>query len=262
MKLKLERPLVFFDIESTGLNRKEDRIVDLALVKLNPDGSRISVEFRVNPGIPISAEAARIHGITDNDVKDCPPFKKVAPDILAFLEGCDLAGYNLIHFDVPMLEEEFRRAGVPFSMTDRFIVDAQKIFHRREPRDLSAALAFYCNREHVDAHGAMPDVEATVDVLEGQCAMYDDLPDTVAQLAEYCTPKDADVLDREGKLKWLKGEVVINFGQNKGKLLRELALANPQYLNWILRKDFPRDMQDIVRDALEGKFPEPPTIKR
>jgi len=255
MKLRLERPLVFFDIESTGLNRKTDRIIDLALIKLHPDGSRISIEFRVHPGIPISPSATAIHGITDDDVKDCPPFKHVASDVAAFLEGCDLSGYNLIHFDIPMLEEEFKRAGVTLDLTACYVVDAQKIFHKKEPRDLTAALKFYCNEELENAHGAMPDTQAVLDVLEGQCEMYDDLPRTIPELADFCSPPDESFVDREGKLCWdEKGNIAINFGQNKGKSLQALAKYNISYLEWILRKDFPRDMQDKIRDALNGVF--------
>ena len=257
MTLKLERPIVFFDIESTGLNRKTDRIVDLAMIKIHPDGSRISVVFRVDPEMPISEEATRVHGITNEDVKGCKTFRQVAPDVAAFLEGCDLAGYNLIQFDIPMLEEEFRRAGVVISLKNCRIVDAQKIFHRMEPRDLTAALAFYCGEEHTGAHGALADVEATIKVLEGQLARYSELPENVSQLADFCMPKEADTLDREGKLRWgPDGEVQINFGQNKGKSLRFLAEKDKSYLNWILNKDFPEDVKNVVRNAVNGVFPQ------
>ncbi len=255
MKLILDRPLVFFDIESTGLNRKTDRIIDLALIKLHPDASRISIEFRVNPGIPISPSSTAIHGITDDDVKGCSLFKSVAQEVADFLKGCDLSGYNLLHFDIPMLEEEFLRAGVQIDLKACHVVDAQKIFHKKEPRDLTAALRFYCHKELKNAHGAMPDTEAVLDVLEGQCERYEDLPCTVPELSAFCSPPDARFVDREGKLCWDEnGQIAINFGQNKGKSLRLLAKKNKTYLEWIMRKDFPRDMQDKVRDALNGIF--------
>ncbi|MDD4735472.1 MAG: 3'-5' exonuclease [Kiritimatiellae bacterium] len=256
MTLKLERPMVFFDIESTGLNRKTDRIVELAMIKIHPDGSRISVVFRVNPEMPISAEATRVHGITDEDVKDCKTFRQVAGDVAAFLEGCDLAGYNLIQFDVPMLEEEFKRADIGLSLKSCFVVDAQRIFYRMEPRDLTAALAFYCGEEHTGAHGALADVEATIKVLEGQIAKYTEVPEAVGPLADFCSPREAGTLDREGKLRWgPDGDVQINFGQNKGKSLRFLAENDKSYLNWILNKDFPDDVKAVVRQALDGVFP-------
>lgn len=255
MTLQLERPIVFFDIESTGLNRKTDRIVELAMVKIHPDASRISVVFRLNPEMPISAEASRVHGITNADVKDCKTFREVAGDVAAFLEGCDLAGYNLIQFDVPMLEEEFQRVGIPMSLKNCRIVDAQRIFYRMEPRDLTAALAFYCGEEHAGAHGALADVEATIKVLEGQIAKYAEVPHEVSALADFCNPREADTLDREGKLRWgPDGEAQINFGQNKGKSLRFLAENDKSYLNWILNKDFPDDVKTVVRQALDGVF--------
>ena len=262
MKIKLKRPLVFFDIESTGLNRNKDRIIDLAMVKVNPDGSRLSVSFRVNPEYPISAEAMRIHGISEEDVKDSPPFRAVARDIAGFLDGCDLAGFNIIHFDVPMLESEFKRAKVDVDLGACVLVDAQKIYHRMEPRDLGAALHFYCGVDHVDAHEALGDVEATIRVLEGQCERYGDtLPDTVEQLGVFCQSKDGSVLDREGKLRWgANDDVYINFGQNKGKSLRELAEWDRSFLGWMAKSDFPPDVKRIVQDALKGEFPKRVTV--
>ncbi|MBN1269055.1 MAG: 3'-5' exonuclease, partial [Kiritimatiellae bacterium] len=182
MKLKLQRPLAVFDIESTGVNRRKDRIIDLAIVTLLPDGSQSTFTFRVNPEMPIPAQATKVHGITDADVKDCPTFKQVAADVAACLEGCDLAGYNILGFDIPLLEEEFRRAEVPFNMDGRRVVDAQRIFHQNEPRDLTAALKFYCGEMHLGAHGALEDVLATVRVLDGELARYKDLPRDVEGL--------------------------------------------------------------------------------
>ncbi len=255
MNLSLERPLVFFDIESTGLNRQTDRIIELALIKLMPDGSRDHDTFLVNPQMKIPASVTAIHGITDDDVQDCPPFKDIAADVAEFIEGCDLSGYNLIHFDIPMLEEEFKRAGRKIDLKTCHVVDAQKIFHKQEPRDLTAALRFYCDKDLVGAHGAMADTEAVLDVLEGQCERYDDLPRTIPELAAFCRPDGQDFVDREGKFCWNeKGEMVINFGQNKGKRLRDLAKKNSKFLEWMMRKDFSREVQEIVSDALKGTF--------
>ena len=259
MRLILDRPLAIFDIESTGVNRKVDRIVDLAIVTLFPDGSRKTVTFLLNPEMPIPAEVTAIHGITDEDVKDAPTFKEKATEIRAVLEGCDFAGYNLIYFDIPLLEEEFKRAEVDFSMDGRQVIDAQRIYHKKEPRDLTAALKYYCGAEHENAHGALPDVEATILVLEGQLDMYEDLPDKVKALDLFCSYTKPHWVDKQGKLRWdADGEAAINFGKNQGKKLRILAQMDQSFMKWILKGDFPNDMQDVVREALEGRFPEKP----
>jgi DNA polymerase-3 subunit epsilon len=258
LKLNLERPLAVFDIESTGTNRKTDRIIDLAIVKILPDGKTEAHEFRVNPGMPIPAEATAIHGITDADVKDCPPFKEIAGQVIAVLKDCDFGGYNIGGFDVPMLCEEFARAGVPFDTENRRIVDAQRIFHKKVPRDLAAALSYYCGELHLNAHSAMADVQATIRVLEGQMERYRDLPHDVEGLDAFCNPRDPKWVDRTGKFKWENREVVVNFGRKQGAKLRDIVLNEPSFLQWLLKSDFPRDTQEIVQNALKGKYPEPP----
>jgi DNA polymerase-3 subunit epsilon len=200
-----------------------------------------------------------VHGITDEDVRDCPTFKEVATEVAAYLSGCDLGGFNVLSYDIPLLEEEFKRAGVMFSSEDRAVVDAQRIFHRKEPRDLSSALKFYSGETHEDAHGALPDVEATISVLEGQYAKYDDLPETVPELSEFCSPPNPRFVDRRGKIVWDgDGEAAINFGKNTGRKLRDMAHTDPSFLQWILDRDFPRDTQEIVRNAMAGQFPRKP----
>lgn len=256
MKIQLDRPLAVFDIESTGLNRQTDRIIDLAIIKLMPDGSREQKTYRVNPGIPIPAESSAIHGITDDDVKDCPAFEAVAQQVADFIGDADLGGFNIIHFDIPMLLAEFARAGIAFSIDDRRTIDSQRIFHRKEPRDLSAALQFYCGRDHEGAHSAFDDVEATIDVLNGQFERYEDLPTSPDELDEFCNPRDPNWIDRTGRLKWNENdEPVINFGKNANRRLKDLALLEGGFLKWILKSDFPLDTKEIIRDALNGKFP-------
>ena len=256
MKLKLVRPLAFLDIESTGANWKTDRLIDLAVIKVHPDDRRETRVFRVNPGMPIPRASTLIHGISDADVKDAPLFAQQAAAIAACFDGCDLAGYNLLRFDIPLLEEEFKRAGSAFDMNGRHVIDAQRIFHRREPRDLTAALAFYCGEILQGAHGALADTEATVRELEGEFERYPDLPADPAALAEYCNPLRADFADRDGKLVWdADGDAAINFGKFKGKKLREMAVAEKNYLEWMLRKNFARDVEELVLLALQGQPP-------
>lgn len=256
--VKLDRPLVFFDIESTGTSPKADRIVEIALIRMRPGSARVARSFRVNPGIPIPPEVTAIHGIRDADVKDCPPFRGIAADLLSLLEDADLAGFNIVRFDVPMLVEEFLRCDIEFDIDNRRIIDVQRVFHRREPRNLSAALAFYCSELHLGAHGAMADADATVRVLEGQFKRYADLPADMDRLHEYCNPRDPSWADRTGRLRWAGGKIVINFGKLKGTALQELIREDPGFVKWLLRSDFPRDTRRIVEEATNGRWPEPP----
>ena len=254
MKLNLKRPIVFFDLEATGINVMRDRIVEICVIKIDTEGQRTVKKRLINPGIPIPAEAIAIHGITNEDVQNEPSFKQVSKSFFEFLDGCDLSGFNVLKFDIPMLTEEFKRCGLKFSIKYRKVVDVQRIFHKQEPRDLSAAVRFYCNRDHADAHGSEPDAQATIDVLEGQLEKYQDLPRTVDELDEYCNPHNPNFIDREGKLKWHNDEVVIGFGQKSGQSLKTLADNDTGYLKWILRGDFNEEVKEVVRDALVGRF--------
>ena len=256
-KWKLERPLAVFDIEATGISPRADRIVELAIVKLMPDQSRETLSLRINPGIPIPQEVIDIHGITDDDVVDCPSFTELAPRISEILKDCDLGGYNVLRFDIPMLIEEFARAGHAFQVETRRVIDAQRIYHRREPRDLSAALAFFCGEMHLNAHGAEADVDATIRVLEGQFARYKDLPQDIDELDDYCNPRNPAWVDKTGKLKWHNKQVVLNFGRKKGESLQDLVKNDPGFINWMLRSDFPRDTREIIEDMIAGKLPSP-----
>ena len=260
--IDLDKPLAVFDVEATGVYPRTDRIIDLSIATIMPGGGQQVANFRFNPGIPIPPEASAIHGIMDTDVVNAPSFAQKADDVLRVLGDSDLAGFNLTRFDIPILAEEFLRAGKPFDIETRRVIDVQRIFHRREPRDLTAALSFYCGQSHTGAHGAEADVLATMHVLEAQLRRYEDLPRTVKELHEYCDTRHPDWVDRSGRLKWHNSEVVLNFGKKRGTPLRELIQKDPHFVRWLLNSDFPRDMQDIVRLAAnEGKWPKPPSVR-
>ncbi|MBQ6140194.1 MAG: 3'-5' exonuclease [Kiritimatiellae bacterium] len=257
--LRLDRPLVVFDIESTGTTPRKDRIIELAAVKLMPDGTEISKCWLMNPGVKIPPETTKIHGITDEIVKDCPTFADKADEIFAFFEGCDLSGFNADRFDIPCLEEEFARVGKNFAPSSRRHVDVQRIYHRMEPRDLSAAVRFYLGRDHTGAHGAEADARATLEVLKAQMEKYPGLPQTVGEMDEYLVPHDPLNADRYGMLRWKDGELTINFGKKKGESLRKLLLNEPNYLRWIVKGDFDTEVKAIVRDLMEnGRLPPRP----
>ena len=256
--LKLDRPLVIFDIESTGVSPRADRIIELAVIRIEPDGGERIGHWLVNPTIPIPVESTAVHGITDDIVKDCPTFAQIAGEVDAWLKGCDLGGYNVIRFDIPMLAEEFHRAGLDLDVDSRRVLDAQRIYHQKEPRDLSAALRFFCGREHRDAHGAEADTRATLDVIKGQFRKYPDLPRDLETLDRQFNATDPFNADRGGRLRWVDGELTINFGKKKGARVKDLAASDPGYLKWMLRGDFPMDTRKIVQDALDGSFPPPP----
>jgi DNA polymerase-3 subunit epsilon len=258
LNITLDRPLAFFDIEATGISPRADRIVELCIVKFTPDKQQSTHVYRINPEMPIPAETTAIHGISDEDVANCPTFKDLATKIAAVLEGCDLGGYNIGRFDIPMLTEEFTRAGITFDTEGCRVLDAQRIYHRMEPRDLTAALAFYCNELHLDAHGAEADVLATVRVFEGQLKRYPELPHDMGALDEFCNPRDPTWVDRTGRLRWVDGKVTLNFGRKKGTPLKTIVDGDPGFIKWMLRSDFPKDTREIVENALQGNYPDPP----
>ena len=257
-KLVLERPLVFLDLESTGVDPRNDRICEVSLLKMFPDGQEPVVRtLRVHPTIPIPPAATQIHGITDADVATEPTFVQVAQGLFDLLQDCDFAGFGVRRYDLPLLAAEFKRAGLRFEYQSRHVIDGKDIFHFKEPRTLSAAYALYCGGELKSAHSAEADMLASRDVLFAQLERYEDLPLSVAGLSKVGAPQaDPDAFDGEGKLKWIAGEVVINFGKSKGKSLRDLATRDRGMLEWILRGDFSDEVRTCVRNALAGRFPE------
>lgn len=251
--IPLERPLVVFDTETTGTNARTDRIVEIACLKIHPDGRREVWLRRVNPTIPIPPAATAVHGIRNEEIAALPPFAGIAGELAAFLEGCDLAGYNITGFDLPVLRIEFLRAGVPFDVSGRRLLDAQRIFFAREPRHLSAAARFYCQAEHEGAHGALADAEMTLRVLEGQLDRYPELPRSVDALHElFCAGLDRD-MDPEGRFRLVDGEPTVNFGRNRGKKLADLRRCEPDFLRWIVRGDFSEPVKEIARKYLPSE---------
>lgn len=244
MKLKLARPLVVFDLETTGVNTSKDRIVELAIIKLFPDGERLEKHTYLNPGIPIPAEASAVHDITDEMVKDKPSFRQISKSLLAFISGCDFLGYNCLRFDVPLLIEEFYRAGLPHPFAEAKCIDAFRIFCRKEERTLAAALQFYCQEELENAHSAHADTEATLRVLLGQLERYSDLGTEVEGLSDFC--REEGFVDYNQKILFKEGEYLYNFGKHKGRRVLDEA----GYARWMLKNDFPEDTKEHLRRIL------------
>lgn len=254
--LRLERPIAFIDVETTGTNPHSDRVVELSIYKIHPDGTEEYNSHRINPETHIPAEATEVHGITDGDVANEPPFRSYAKSIRDFLDGCDIAGFNVMKFDLPCLEAEFTRAGVEFSRKGRYLVDSMVIFHKYEPRDLKAAYRKYCSREMKNAHCAEEDARASAEVLEGQLEYYRDLPRDVAGLSSLCYQDSSNYVDSEGKFIWVDGEAVFNFSKDhSGRRLESVAKEDPGFLTWMIGKDFSPEVKEIVSKALRGEFP-------
>ena len=249
-----KRPLVFFDLETTGTNIQNDRIVEISIVKISPDGSREVKTRRLNPEMHI-------------DVENEPTFRQISQSLYIYLEDCDLGGYNIVKFDVPVLVKEFSRAGLQFSLENRRIVDAYNLYCKMEPRTLSAAYKRFCGKSLEDAHSAEADTLATVEVFEAELERYsamakEDMPEDTEfvkdldVLHKICNPVIPDAVDPEGKFRWRGEEVVIGFGKNNGIPLRQIAVENPEFLRWILRADFSQEVKQIAQNALKGFFPE------
>ncbi|OED37222.1 hypothetical protein AB834_02015 [PVC group bacterium (ex Bugula neritina AB1)] len=253
---KLERPLVMFDLETTGTSVSQDRIVQIAVVKIYPDGKKEEFEWLVNPERPIPEDAAAIHGISDEDVIFARSFKDLSYDILKIFKDCDLGGYNAIKFDIPFLCNEFKRVGIDFSLDKVSLVDPYVVYRTLEPHTLGKAYQYYCKKNLEGAHSALPDARASWDVLQAQSEMYEDLPKDISKVVEFCqSKKRGNSFDQEGRLLWVKSELVINFGKHKGTSLRELAKGEKSYLEWIVTQDFSEDVKGAILQSLEGKCP-------
>ncbi|MBI1305588.1 MAG: 3'-5' exonuclease [Bacteroidetes bacterium] len=253
MALELRKPLVVFDLETTGINVSEDRIVEICLIKLLPDGSENIYHRKINPGIPIPPESTAIHGISDADVADCPTFSDVASELNSFIGDADFGGFNSNRFDFPMLVEEFYRAGVDFETEKRKFLDAQRIYHLKEPRNLSAAYKFYCDKDLENAHSAEADTKATLEVIKAQVEKYNDLTPTVEYLHHF-TGQD-ELVDLAGRIRRNdKGVPVFAFGKHKGKEVSRVFKAEPSYYEWMMNGDFPENTKRVItRLRLESK---------
>lgn len=265
MNLKLKNPLAFFDLETTGISIVHDRVVEISILKVLPNGDEEKRTDMINPGIPIPEETSLIHGIYDDDVKDAPQFKDIAKTLVKFLEGCDLAGFNILRFDVPVLVEEFLRAGISFDVSKRKLIDSQKIFHLMEKRNLSAAYKFYCNKTLENAHSAEADTLATYEILKNQIEIYDnreveDMKGNKLGIIQ----NDMDTLhkitlqkmvDLAGRMVYNdKGEEVFNFGKHKGKRVVDILAKEPMYYNWIQKNDFSLDTKRKLTEIKLKQF--------
>ena len=244
MQLELRRPIAFFDLETTGINTVKDKIIEIAILRVDVDGSEKWYEQRINPEIPIPAQASEIHGIYDNDVKDCPNFRSEANKIKQFLDGCDIGGFNSNRFDLPLLMQEFANAEIEFMIDKRHLVDVQRIFHKMEQRNLTAALRFYCQEDLPDAHSAKADTQATYDVFKAQLKKYSDtMPSKMAEIHEFCN--DNGFYDLSGRMiKDKNGDIRFNFGKHKGTLVLDVLKKEPQYYGWMMKSDFPIDTKN------------------
>ena len=254
--LKLTRPLAVFDLETTGIDVEKDKIVQLAIIRVEPYGTRRTFETLVNPERPIPPEATAVHGIKDSDVANAPTFAQVRREVEELLADADLAGYNSVRFDQPLLAAELKRAGSEMDFRDVKHLDAMRIFHQMERRDLTAAYKFYCDKDLVDAHSALADTTATLEILDAQIARYDEVPDDVENLHVFCNPDEGKYVDRTRKLVWNDdGEAEFTFGKYQGRSINAVAGENRGYLEWMLSKDFSEELKSIMREALGGVFP-------
>ncbi len=248
MKLQLTRPLAFIDLETTGVNISLDRIVEIAIVKINPDGTQQVKRKLINPMMPIPKGASDVHGITDDMVKDAPTFKQVANEVKQFIDHCDIGGYNSNRFDIPMLIEEFLRVGIDFSTDGRKLVDVQKVFHMMEQRTLSAAYKFYCQKTLEGAHSAEVDATATWEVLEAQVERYPQIGNTVESIVKF-TGED-DIVDFARRFIRENGVELFNFGKHKGKPVTQVLKEEPQYYDWMMKGDFPMNTKQKLTEIL------------
>ena len=246
MNLQLSRPLAFFDLETTGIQVGNDKIVEICILKVQNDGTEECKTWKVNPGMPIPKQSSDIHGITDDMVKDCPTFPELAVEIYSFIKDADLSGYNSNRFDLPLIAEEFLRADIDFDMKNRRSIDVQSVFFKMEPRTLTAAYKFYCNKDLLGAHGAEADTRATYEILKAQVERYEELDNDSQSMADFTQPHQPNA-DLAGMIKFdTDGDEIFNFGKHKGKKVLEVMDKEPGYYGWIQNADFPRYTKKVL----------------
>jgi DNA polymerase-3 subunit epsilon len=254
--MKITRSLIALDLETTGIWIEKDRIIEIALIKTNPDGQIEQFSTRVNPGMPIPARVTEITGITQEDVKNAPIFNNIAAKVLQFIGDADLGGFNIERFDLPLLARELADAGLKFDYSQRTIYDAQKIYHLHERRDLSAAFNFYCQKELKDAHSALADAQASLDILHEQVKRYGEGQESIEFLKSFDYEPNKEYFDAERKFRWWNGELYMTFGKYARKdCLKVIAKKDPQYLMWVLEKDFSEDIKVMIQGVLNGQYP-------
>ena len=246
--MQLKRPLAFIDLEATGVDTVNDRIVEIGIVLLDLEGQETEHRYLVNPTCPIPQEASMIHGIKDEDVANCPTFKEIAQELFDLLNPCDFAGFSSNNYDIPLLAEEFLRADLVLSFKDRSLIDVRNIFVLKEKRDLASAYKFYCDQEIVNAHTAMADIRATKDVFFAQLKKYEDLPESIEKLHNYSNQHQLNRIDFAGRFVMRKGEATFNFGKHKGRPVREVLVNEPGYYAWMMKNDFPRDTKMRLKE--------------
>lgn len=252
--MKLSNPLVTLDLETTGTWIEKDKIVEIGMIKSFPDDKEETFLKRVNPGMPIPPDVSEIINITDEDVKDEPPFKEIAREVVMFIGDADLCGFNLERFDIPLLDRELVEAGLKLEIKDRYIYDTQKIYHINEKRDLTAAYKFYCDKELTEAHTALGDVKATLEILNAQVRKYGEEDGGIESLQQYNYKPSAQFFDKERRFRWWNGEVYPAFGKYARKLsIKEIAEKDAPYLEWILSKDFSEEAKVMIREVLGKK---------
>lgn len=268
--LKLDKPIVFYDLETAGVEGEARfKIIEISVVKYHPDGNIEAWTQRINPEMPIQKKAIEVHGINDIAVQDCPTFKQFAPSVSEFFEDCHLGGFNIIKFDNIALSKELRAAGFNFSVKGKAIIDPMFIYHKRVPfvegetRTLKDAMGLYCGKELEKAHQAKADILATIEVLKGQFGKYPDLPNDVYKLSEYIQKKHYDIsdfVDSEGKLVWDDGDIIFNFGKkHKGHMLKEVVVTDKGFIEWMLGQDFSEEIKTTLKNAIQGIYPKKPT---
>lgn len=254
--MKLTRPLVVLDLETTGTWIEKDRIIEIALIKIHPDGTREQYATRVNPAMPIPPRVTEITGITQADVKDAPAFGNIASQVLQFIGDADLGGFNVERFDLPLLAREMADAGLKFDYSQRVAYDAQKIFHLHEKRDLFSAFAFYCHQELKNAHSALADAQAALNILEEQVKRYGEGQEYVEALKVFDYEPNNEFFDADRKFRWWNGDLYMTFGKySRKEPLKVIAKKDPQYLQWILDKDFSDDVKVMIQGILNGQYP-------